>query len=367
MNDIKANVADSVMEPPYVEGNLSVVQQNELKSFHGIIARSEAMHSVFDFVKKVSDSDSTIVIYGESGTGKELIAKALHKESGRRDKPFVAINCGAIPENLLESELFGHVRGAFTSANITKEGKFEQADGGTIFLDEIGDMSFELQVKILRVLEEREFYKVGGSKPVNVNVRVIAATHRNLDEMVKRGEFREDLFYRLHVIPVILPALRDRLTDIPVLFEFFRKKFNEEKKRSVSGISSQSLHLLKQHGWPGNIREFKNLVERLIVLKGEGEIGVSDLPDMFKRQESDMSEQSPGIPVPELSEEGIDFNIAVSEFEKSLICQSLEKSQGVKNKAAKLLHLNRTTLVEKIKRYRLEGSFAESEAYSSMS
>ena len=359
MNDISANIVESAAEPLHAEGGLSVVQQNELKSFHGIIARSNAMHDVFDLVRKVSDSDSTIVIYGESGTGKELIAKAIHKESDRRDKPFIAINCGAIPENLLESELFGHMRGAFTSANTTKEGKFEQACGGTIFLDEIGDMSFDLQVKILRVLEEREFYKVGGSKPVSVNVRVIAATHRNLDEMVKRGEFREDLFYRLHVIPIMLPSLRERLTDIPVLFEFFCKKFNDEKKRNVCGISPQALHFLKQYDWPGNIREFKNLVERLIVLKGVGEIGVSDLPDMFKPQDSlEVSEQNSNIAIPTLSEEGLDFNIAVSEFEKSLICQSLEKSQGVKNKAAKLLHLNRTTLVEKIKRYRLEASFA---------
>ena len=367
MNDITASLVDSVEESLYTEGNLSVVQQNELRSFHGIIARSHAMHDVFDFVKKVSDSDSTIVIYGESGTGKELIAKAIHKESNRRDKPFVAINCGAIPENLLESELFGHMRGAFTSANTTKEGKFEQANGGTVFLDEIGDMSFELQVKILRVLEEREFYKVGGSKPVSVNVRVIAATHRDLDEMVKKGEFREDLFYRLHVIPVLLPPLRDRLTDIPALLEFFRKKFNDEKKRNVCGISSQALHFMKQYDWPGNVRELRNLAERLIVLKGDGEIGVSDLPDMLKQQRSsDISEQTSAISVPELSEEGIDFNIAVSEFEKSLICQSLEKSQGVKNKAAKLLHLNRTTLVEKIKRYRLETSFAMPGTDSSM-
>jgi sigma-54 specific flagellar transcriptional regulator A len=297
----------------------------------------------------VADSDSTVLINGETGTGKGLVAKAIHQSSYRRQRPFVSINCGAIPENLLESELFGHVKGAFTGATNAKTGKFELANGGTIFLDEIGDMSPDLQVKVLKVLEEREFEPVGGCKTIKVDVRIIAATHRDLEEEVQKGNFREDLFYRLYVIPIQLPALRNRQIDIPLLIEHFLNKLNAEKSTEIDGISDAAMNIFMSHSWPGNVRELANLIERLAVLKGEGEITVDDLPPKLRSNESSL----PAVAAPEINTEGICLTTAVNEFEKNLIYQSLERTDWVKNKAAKLLHVKRTTLVEKIKRYEL--------------
>jgi len=322
--------------------------------FEHIIGRSPRMIEIFDLIEKVADCDSTILINGETGTGKGLVARAIHQKSRRRNKPFISINCGAIPENLLESELFGHLKGAFTGATSSKPGKFELADGGTVFLDEIGDMSPDLQVKVLKVLEEGEFEPVGGAKSVKVDVRIVAATHRDLSEEVQKGNFREDLFYRLYVIPMTLPALRDRPEDIRHLVHFFLQQANSKNRRQVAGISEDALEALVTHAWPGNVRELRNLVERLIVLKGTGLIGRRDLPEEL-RGEARAVECSSMI---EISEEGICLNSAVTEFEKALILQSLEKTKWVKNKAAKLLHLNRTTLVEKIKRHQLRPSSA---------
>ena len=250
---------------------------------------------------------------------------------------------------MLESELFGHVRGAFTGATTQKSGKFEQANSGTIFLDEIGDMSPDLQVKILRVLEEREFERVGGAKSIKVDVRIVAATHRNLADEVKKGNFREDLFYRLYVIPVNLPALKERSSDIPLLVDYYIKEFNQHNNGNVEGITDDAMDLMTKYSWPGNVRELKNIIERIVVIKGEGRIMPSDLPDNVKTKEDKIIRTSI-----EISKEGICLNSAVSEFEKALIFKSLEKTKWVKNKAAKLLHLNRTTLVEKIKRHHLK-------------
>ena len=322
-------------------------------SFHGVVGKSKSMQGVFKLIERVADSDSTVLINGETGTGKGLVAKAIHTSSYRRGKPFVAINCGAIPENLLESELFGHIKGAFTGATSAKIGKFEVANGGTIFLDEIGDMSPDLQVKVLKVLEEREFEPVGGCKTVKVDVRIIAATHRDLEEAVQKGNFREDLFYRLYVIPIQLPSLKDRQVDIPLLTHYFLNKLNREKKSRVEGITQGAMETLVRHAWPGNVRELANMLERLVVLKGEGVLDVADLPAKIKPAGA-MYTPDIGMSVPELSREGICLNTAVSEFEKNLIYQSLEKTDWVKNKAAKLLQVKRTTLVEKIKRYDLQ-------------
>jgi sigma-54 dependent transcriptional regulator, flagellar regulatory protein len=304
---------------------------------------------VFDLVQKVADCDSTILLNGETGTGKGMVARAIHQRSKRRDKPFISINCGAIPENLLESELFGHVRGAFTGATSSKQGKFELADGGTILLDEIGDMSSDLQVKVLKVLEEGEFEQVGGAKTIKVDVRIIAATHRDLSEEVQKGNFREDLYYRLYVIPIILPALRDRKSDIPFLISHFLEHSNLKNDRDVKEITDEALDMMMSYSWPGNVRELKNMVERLVVLKGAGKISSRDLPLELKSTHK----IDPSTTI-EISDEGICLNSAVTEFEKALILQSLEKTKWVKNKAAKLLHLNRTTLVEKIKRHHLQ-------------
>ena len=317
----------------------------------GIVGRSAVMQEMFGLMARVSGSDSTILINGETGTGKGLAARAIHRNSGRREGAFVSINCGAIPENLLESELFGHVKGAFTGATANKVGKFEQAHGGTIFLDEIGDMSPDLQVKLLRVLEEGEFEPVGSNRTVRVDVRVIAATHRDLESRVSAGQFREDLYYRLYVIPLVLPPLRERGEDILRLAEHFLAEFNERQQASVSGISDEACRVLQCHDWPGNVRELRNLMERLVVLKAEGEITAEDLPVKLRGASSACPVLGSTVA---LGEEGINLNSAVTEFEKALILQSLEKTQWVKNKAAQLLNLNRTTLVEKIKRYQLE-------------
>ncbi len=328
---------------------LQSVQVKEEYGFHDIIGQSSKMREVFDVVEKVADCNSTILLNGETGTGKGMVARAIHQRSKRRDKPFISINCGAIPENLLESELFGHVRGAFTGATSSKPGKFELADNGTILLDEIGDMSSDLQVKVLKVLEEGEFEQVGGAKTIQVDVRIIAATHRDLSEEVQKGNFREDLYYRLYVIPLMLPSLRDRRSDIPFLISHFLEECNRKNDRSVQEITEEALAMMMSYSWPGNVRELKNMMERLVVLKGAGKITARDLP--LELKSSHKFEPSTTI---EISDEGICLNSAVTEFEKALILQSLEKTKWVKNKAAKLLHLNRTTLVEKIKRHHLQ-------------
>jgi transcriptional regulator with GAF, ATPase, and Fis domain len=333
----------------FTPNNLVLSRLNDQNQPNAIIGCSPKMKAVFDLVEKVADCDSTILITGETGTGKGLVAKAIHQNSKRKNKPFISINCGAIPENLLESELFGHVRGAFTGATVSKSGKFELADGGTIFLDEIGDMSPDLQVKVLKVLEEGEFEQVGGAKTIKVDVRVIAATHRDLPEEVHNGNFREDLFYRLYVIPIGLPALRDRKSDIPYLASYFMQLSNYKNDRKIEGISEGALQVMLGYSWPGNVRELRNVIERLVVLLGAGKITTKDLPPELKGASGYSS--APGL---EITDDGICLNSAVTEFEKALILQSLEKTKWVKNKAAKLLQLNRTTLVEKIKRHRIQ-------------
>jgi len=328
--------------------------------FSQIIGQSQQMQDVFTLVEKVADSDSTILITGESGTGKELIAKAIHSLSSRKHESFIAINCGAIPSELLESELFGHVRGAFTGAISTRAGRFELADGGTIFLDEIGDLAPQLQVKLLRVLQERSFEPVGSTKSIHVDVRVIAATNKNLEELARSGQFREDLFYRLNVIPISVPPLRDRKQDIPHLLTHFIEQMNIRKKRHITGISPHALNHLIHYPWPGNIRELENLVERLIILKGSGTIEVEDLPPSYQSLGQPLP-QSPALnrqPISqiEIPETGVDFNFLVDQFENQLLIQALERTNWNRNQAAQLLGLNRTTLVEKIKKKGLKPS-----------
>lgn len=313
--------------------------------FDRIIGQSEGIVSVLNMVERVAQSDSTVLIMGESGTGKELIAKALHFNSNRSQEPFIPINCGAIPGELLESELFGHVKGAFTGAVANRMGRFEMADEGTLFLDEIGDMSPTLQVKLLRVLQERSFEPVGSTKTIQTNVRVIAATHVDLEEAVQLGRFREDLFYRLNVIPIRIPSLRERRTDIPLLMHHFINEFNRTRGRSLLGVSDEALGYLTSYTWPGNIRELENLVERLSILKGQGQIEVADLPPKYLKASTQLDPDRLDIP-----EQGVDFNSAVDAYENALIIKALEKTGWNRNQAALLLKLNRTTLVEKIKK-----------------
>jgi sigma-54 dependent transcriptional regulator, flagellar regulatory protein len=329
--------------------SLSSITKSEVESYYGIIGRSKNIMNIFNVINKVADCDTTILINGETGTGKGLLAESIHKKSNRRDNSFIKINCGAIPDHLLESELFGHEKGSFTGATNSKPGKFEMADGGTIFLDEIGDMTYDLQVKVLRVLEEGEFERIGGCKTIKTNVRIIAATHRNLKKEVKNGNFREDLYYRLYVIPVMIPSLKDRASDIPLLISHFLKDQNTKTNKTVYTMSKSAMERLLNYTWPGNIRELKNVVERIVVLNDSGCIEDEELPNSIMDAGNEIE-----FPAMAMSEDGICLNTAVTEFEKKLITQSLEKTKWVKNKAAKLLHLNRTTLVEKIKRYNLE-------------
>lgn len=329
----------------------NVLLQKQLKAkykFKNLIGDSEVMQQIFRFIEKIAATNSTVLICGESGTGKELVARALHYNSDRRNEPMVPVNCGAIPEDLLESELFGYEKGAFTGALKTRMGRFELANGGTVFLDEIGDMSPALQVKILRVLQEHEFDRVGGVQSIKVDIRVIAATHRDLEKAVKQGAFREDLYYRLNVIPFTLPPLRERRSDIPLLTNYFIEKFNVDKKQTIRGVSPEALNCLTRYHWPGNVRELENLMERLVILKGEGIIEQEDLPE--KLLGAEWSDAVPSIDIPD---GGISFNTAVGEFEKELILRALKKTNWIKNRAAKLLQLKRTTLVEKMKKIQL--------------
>ena len=320
---------------------------NKKYRFENIIGQSEELRRVLSLVERVAESDSTVLITGESGTGKELIAKAIHYNSNRTSEPFIPVNCGAIPSELLESELFGHVKGAFTGAIQNRIGRFEMAYGGTLFFDEIGDMSPSLQVKLLRVLQERNFEPVGSTKAISSDVRIIAATNVNLEKAVAEGRFREDLYYRLNVIPIKMPALRERKDDIPILINHFISSFGRGRKETIQGISVEAQNLLAQYSWPGNIRELENLIERLTILKREGLIDVADLPPKYAVRHNSPETHISNIQIPE---KGMDFNSAVNAYENLLILQALERTGWNQNQAAILLRLNRTTLVEKIKK-----------------
>ncbi|MBI4665506.1 MAG: sigma-54-dependent Fis family transcriptional regulator [Nitrospinae bacterium] len=427
------------------EPQTAVIKSVTAPDFSRFVGESEAMKSVYKTVGRLLDNDSTVLVLGESGTGKELIAKAIHENSVRRDKPMITVNCGAIPEELLESELFGHEKGSFTGAIRTRIGKFELADKGAIFLDEIGDMSPTLQVKILRILQEKRFERVGGAKTIEVDTRVITATNIDLEKAIEAGRFREDLYYRLNVIPIELPPLRDRGGDITLLINHFVRHFNKTKSRMVTGVSAEAMACLKSYNWPGNVRELEHMMERLIVLKGEGLLEKHDLPAKLRqikpkedeqlyrdmmlvgepeelaeqgiitapkaepvlaaqasnvtvirsdaqiapvngaghsdpRENLDVSQEAAEANValaagfdepldvpanndsfhqPVLPDEGINLKEAVDKYETTLILAALDRCGWVKNKAAALLGLNRTTLVEKLKKKNLLNGLVE--------
>ena len=320
--------------------------------FEGMIGRSRIMRDVFERIKKVANSDSTVLIMGPSGTGKELVANAIHKLSSRGLKNRVSVNCGAIPGELLESELFGHVKGAFTGAISNRKGRFELAHTGSIFLDEIGDMPQLLQVKLLRVLQERQIEQVGSADTIDIDVRVIAATHRDLEKAVAEGKFREDLFYRLNVIPIKMPALKERREDIPLLISHFLDRFVSADRSNEISFSSLTMDLLMGYDWPGNVRELENVIERLVILRGGNEILPEDLPAKIFRSNPLATQQYKTLF--ELPEVGVDLKQILSDIEDSLIVQAMNRTRGNKNQASKLLTLNRTTLIEKMKKKNLE-------------
>ena len=313
--------------------------------FDNIIGSSLPMQKVFTRMEKVAMTDSTILVLGASGTGKELVAKAIHYNSHRRDKPFVAINCGAIPADLLESELFGHVKGAFTSAIFDKPGKFEVANGGTIFLDEIGNMPLQLQMKLLRVLQEYEFERVGSTKKIRMNIRLISATNADITKEINNGSFREDLYYRLNVIPINLPSLNERCGDIPLLARHFLEKICAEMNRPLMHISKEALRALESYHWPGNVREMENVIERTVALADNENIEPEDLPPNI----AEINSVQPLLQS-QLPEGGADMPAIIADIERQMIGLAMSRATGVKARAADLLGINRTTLVEKMKR-----------------
>ena len=314
--------------------------------FEGIIGRSQPMRELFQLLETVAATSSTVLVTGETGTGKELAARAIHHNRLRRANRFVALNCSAIPETLLEAELFGHVRGAFTGAIANRQGRLEQAHRGTLFLDEVGTMSPALQAKLLRVLQEREFERVGDSHTVKIDVRVIAATHSDLSRMVAEGTFREDLFYRLNVIPIRLPALRERREDIPLLVQHFLDRLTAEAGRGPATMSQEAMRRLMAHPWPGNVRQLENAVERALAFtKGRSQIELTDLAPEIQSLPAAEATSDGWFP-----EEGVDLARYVEAVELSLIRRSLERTRGNKLQAARLLNLKRTTLIEKLKR-----------------
>jgi DNA-binding NtrC family response regulator len=310
--------------------------------FGNIIGKSKAMKEIFGMVKQIADSKSTVLVMGESGTGKELISRAIHYNSNRKNFPFVTINCAAIPETLIESELFGHEKGAFTNAIEKKLGRFEIAHQGTLFLDEIGELSLATQAKILRFLEEKEFNRVGGSKTIKVDVRLITATNRDLNQLLKKGGFREDLYYRINVVPLVIPPLRERKEDIPVLLDHFIKKYNDEGKKKVKGISKEALELMMNYEWPGNVRELENLIERVIALTSNEYIQPDELPIAL----TNISEIN-GLKETILSGK-VTFLKAEEEFERRIILDALKKANYVQSHAAEMLGISRRILKYKM-------------------
>ncbi len=358
------------------------------QAFHNLIGASAPMRALFELITKLGEDDlTTVLIHGESGTGKELVARAIHDTSPRAANNFVPVNCAAIPDDLLESELFGYTKGAFTGATSAKIGRIEYANGGTLFLDEIGDMKPLLQAKLLRVLQEREFEPVGGLKPISVDVRIIAATHRHLESMVEAGQFREDLYYRLCVIPLEIPPLRERREDIPLLIDHFIRIHGSKRKKRLLGFEPGALELLSAYPWRGNIRELESLIQHMTILHGGEKVRCQDLPPKFRNNLApaatrESTGESPAqVSVPEqlllfsntdnhgrngadIEEQlwangSVDFNAMVNAFETRLIIQALQRTQGNKKEAARLLHLKRTTLLEKIKKKDLQNQWQQ--------
>ena len=321
-------------------------------SFAQLVGQSEAMQKVFDVVRKVADSKSNVLICGESGTGKELVARAIHYNSVRSTAPFVAVNCSAVPETLLESELFGHMKGSFTGAISNKAGLFEVADGGTIFLDEIGDTTPTIQVKLLRVIQEREFRRVGGNQDVKVDVRIVAATNKDLEKAIADGSFREDLYYRLDVIPIKLPPLRLRSGDIPLLVTHFLDRFSKDSGKPMPALTAEAMHVLLAHEWRGNVRELENLIERVVAFSNGATVTDIDVGGWLHRSVSPQS--SAAVPT-DLPDDGLDLEGLINGIEKDLLMKALERTKWVKKKAARLLRLNTRSFRYRLEKYAIKG------------
>jgi two-component system response regulator HydG len=347
-DELNFSIQRALGQKKIVEENKKLKKQLDEKfGLSHIIGRDYKMAKMFDLLESVSDTRTTVLILGENGTGKTITARSIHQLSSRRDKPFIEVACGALPDTLLESELFGHVAGSFTGATHDKPGKFLQADGGTLFLDEIGTASPSLQVKLLRVLQDREFEPVGGNKTYKVDVRLVLATNENLEERVKRGEFRQDLFYRINVISITQPPLRERIGDIPLLIEHYLQEFNDQNGKRVKGFEEDAIQLLQRYQWPGNVRELVNVVERAVVLSKGEMISIGELPEVIRRDQIDVSGA-----VNRLS--GGNLKSALANPERQIIIEALESNGWNRQETARLLGINRTTLYKKMKKYDIE-------------
>lgn len=358
IDEVRLNIANALRSQNLEIENRTL--RKELKkeySFQNFIGNSPAMHRVFDLIKRVSQTPTNILITGESGTGKEMVAKAIHYNGPLRDKAFVTVNCGAIPENLMESEMFGHKKGSFTGAVTDKAGLFEVADGGILFLDEVGELPLNIQVKLLRAIQEKVIRRVGGTEDVTVDVRIMAATNRNLEDMIKKGEFREDLYYRLNVIHIETPPLRDRREDVPILANHFIKKYSDRLAKGVGGISDEAMAVLEKYDYPGNVRELENIIERTVALEGGATILPESLPPFVQTPSGRKLASSHEI---EITQDGLDLDKVVGQIEKELLVKAIHASNGVKKKAAKLLNISFRSMRYRIEKYNL-GSLGDDE------
>jgi two-component system response regulator PilR (NtrC family) len=347
IDEVRMNIANA-LRSKNLETEVRVLKKELVKeySFQNMIGNSQAMHTIFDLVKRVSQAPTNVLITGESGTGKEVVAKAIHYNGPLKDKPFVTINCGAIPENLMESEMFGHKKGSFTGAITDKAGLFEVADGGTLFLDEVGELPVSIQVKLLRAIQERVIRRVGAVDDIKIEVRIIAATNRNLEEMVQKGGFRQDLFYRLNVINIKTPSLRERQDDIPLLANHFLRKYNEKLNKSISSISAEAMEILKKYNYPGNVRE----LERTVALEAGSTILPESLPPMVNTTSGRKMASSNEI---EIGDDGLDLDKVMGQIEKELLVKAIHSAGGIKKKAAKLLHISFRSMRYRIEKYNL--------------
>ena len=351
IDEVRINISNALRSKNLEFENRSLKKElNKEFSFQNIIGNSPAMHYVFDLIKRVSQAPTNILVTGESGTGKEVIAKAIHYNGPLKDRPFVTINCGAIPENLMESEMFGHKKGSFTGAIADKLGLFEVADGGTLFLDEVGELPLSIQVKLLRALQERVVRRVGATEDTKVEVRIIAATNRNLEDMVQKSTFRQDLYYRLNVIHIKTPSLRERKEDIPLLAHFFLKKYNDKLHKNISSISTEAMENLKKYDYPGNVRELENMLERTVALEGGATVLPESLPPLVNTNSGRKLASSNEI---EVTDEGVDLDKIIGQIEKELIIKAIHQANGIKKRAAKLLSITFRSMRYRIEKYNL--------------
>jgi two-component system response regulator PilR (NtrC family) len=347
IDEVRINIANALRSRNLeVENRVLRKELQKEYSFQNLVGNSEAMHKIFELIRKVSDSPTNVLVTGESGTGKEMVAKAIHYNSPLKDRPFVSVNCGAIPENLVESELFGHKKGSFTGASSDKDGLFEVADGGTLFLDEIGELPLSSQVRILRAIQEKTVRRVGGTEDIKVEVRIIAATNRDLEHMVAHGTFRQDLYYRLNVINIRTPALRERRDDIPLLASHFLQKYSDRFNKAIQTISKEAMDLLKKYDFPGNVRELENIIERTVALESGATVLPESLPQFVNTPTGRKMVSSDGI---EITDEGIDLQKVLDQLEKELLVKAIHQASGVKKRAAKLLGITFRSM-----RYRVE-------------